>query len=87
VIYYGLIDGFVIALIFVVVLAVIRHWAKDKLERWGYNLTRDTNRQLRETELKLDSILRGQERLERTLNAQNSAITNLRSSLSQQKTA
>jgi hypothetical protein len=90
---YAFVSGVLIALIAVVVLLIIRLWAKDKLERWGYDLTRETNNLLRETSLKLDSIkyqqerlLSGLERLERTTNHQTSTLNHLDSRLSQSKT-
>jgi hypothetical protein len=68
-----------IAIIVVLVVAIIWGRAKDSLQRWGYNLMRESNRQLRDAEFKLDSLLRGQERLE-------SAISDLRSRVPGQKT-
>jgi hypothetical protein len=75
---YAFVSGVLIALTAVVVLLILRFWAKDRLERWGYDLTRETNNQLRETSLKLDSIKHQQdrllsalERLERTVSHQN----------------
>lgn len=66
----AVIGGFGLAVILILVLAILWHWAKDKLERWGYSLTMDANRQLREADFKLESILRGQERLDRAITAQ-----------------
>jgi hypothetical protein len=91
---YAFVGGVVIALIAVIVVLIIRFWAKDKLERWGYDLTRETNNLLRETGLKLDSIKYQQERLlstlerlERTASQQTSTLNDLGSRLSQPKTA
>ena len=88
------VGGFTIALIAVMVFLLIRLWAKDKLERWGYELTRETHSHLRETHLKLDSIKYQQERLlsklerlEDTTNTQTSTLNYLRSRLSQPKSA
>jgi hypothetical protein len=44
-------------------LFLIWDLAKAKLERWSYDLNRETHRQLHEADLKLDSLVRGQERL------------------------
>ena len=74
--------GFMIAIIVVLVVAIIWGRAKDGLQRWGYNLTSDTNRQLREAKLKLESILHGQARLERAINAQTNTLSDLRSRVS-----
>ena len=75
---YAFVGGVLIALTAVVVFLIIRLWAKDRLERWGYDLTRETHNQLRETSLKLESIkyqqerlLSGLGRLERTVSHQN----------------
>jgi hypothetical protein len=82
----AVICGFGLAVIVMLVVAIIWQWAKYKLERWGYDLTKDTNRQLRETELKLDSILRGQERLDRAITGQTTMLNDLRSRLTSLKT-
>jgi hypothetical protein len=91
---YAFVGGFFIALIAVMVLLLIRLWAKDKLERWGYELTRETHNHLRETHLKLDSLKYQQERLlsklerlENTASTQTSTLNDLRSRLSQPKSA
>jgi hypothetical protein len=55
--------GFFVALYLIMLFAVIWWLVKAKLERWSYNLNRETHRQLHEAELKLDSIERGQARL------------------------
>lgn len=55
--------GFTMALLAVMIVVLIRLWAKDKLERWGYELTRETYNQLRDTHCKLDEIQRQQQRL------------------------
>ena len=60
---YAFVSGVLIALTAVVVLLIIRFWAKDRLERWGYDLTRETNNLLRDTSLKLDTIKHQQDRL------------------------
>jgi len=91
---YAFIGGFFLALIVVMVFLLIRLWAKDKLERWGYELTRETHNSLRDTSLKLDSIKHQQDRLlsaleglERTASHQTSTLNDLGSRLSQSKTA
>ena len=85
---YAFVGGVLIALTAVVVFLIIRLWAKDRLERWGYDLTRETHNQLRETSLKLDSIkyqqerlLSGLERLERTASHQTNTLNDLGSRL------
>jgi hypothetical protein len=60
---FAFVAGVLIALTAVIVVLIIRLWAKDKLERWGYDLTRETHNHLRETSLKLDTINHQQERL------------------------
>lgn len=55
--------GFIVAIIFILLFALVWHLAKAKLEHWSYDLNRETHRQLHEAELKLDSITRGQERI------------------------
>jgi hypothetical protein len=77
--------GFMIAIIVVLVVAISWGRAKDSLQRWGYNLTRESNRQLRDTESKLQSLLRAQERLEHEMTIQNNALRDLRSHLTSQK--
>jgi hypothetical protein len=91
---YAFVGGVLIALTAVIVVLIIRLWAKDKLERWGYDLTRETNNLLRESSLKMDSIKHQQERLlsalerlERTTSHQTSALNDLGSRLSPSKTA
>ena len=79
--------GFMTALIAMLIVAIIWGRAKDSIQRWAYNLTRESNLQLRDTELKLESILRGQERLERAITAQTNTLSDLRSRLSGRKTA
>lgn len=79
--------GFMLALIVMMVVAIIWGRTKDSLQDWGYNLTRESNRQLQDAQLKLDSILRGQERLEREMTAQTKTLSDLRSRLAGQKTA
>jgi hypothetical protein len=91
---YAFVGGVLIALTAVIVVLIIRLWAKDKVERWGYDLTRETNNLLRETSLKLDTIKHQQdrllsalERLERTASHQTSTLNDLGSRLSQSKAA
>ena len=91
---YAFVGGVLIALTAVVVFLIIRLWAKDRLERWGYDLTRETHNQLRETSLKLDSIKYQQERLlsvlerlERAASHQTSTLNDLGSRISRSKTA
>jgi hypothetical protein len=55
--------GFFAAAFSIMLLFLIWLLAKAKLERWGYDLNRETHSQLREAQTKLDSIERGQERL------------------------
>ena len=55
--------GFAMALLAVMILLLIRLWTKDKLERWGDELTRETHKQLRDAQFKLDSIQREQQRV------------------------
>ena len=85
---YTFVGGVLIALTAVIVVLIIRLWAKVKLERWGYDLTRETNNLLRETSLKLDSInhqqdrlLSALERLERIASHQTSTLNDLGSRL------
>ena len=85
---YAFVGGVLIALTAVIVVLIIRLWAKVKLERWGYDLTRETNNLLRETSLKLDSInhqqdrlLSALERLERTASHQTNTLNDLGSRL------
>ena len=56
-------SGFFLAVILIMMVVVIWQLAKAKLEHWSYDLNRETHRQLHEAELKLDSIVRGQERI------------------------
>jgi hypothetical protein len=79
--------GFMTAIIVMLIVAIIWGRAKDSVQRWSYNLTRESNLQLRDTELKLESILRGQERLERAINAQTNTLSDLRSRVAGHKTA
>jgi hypothetical protein len=60
---YIFLSGLLTALIAVMVFLLIRLWIKTKLERWGYELTRETHTLLRDSNLKLDSIKYQQERL------------------------
>ena len=85
---FAFVGGVLIALTAVIVVLIIRLWAKVKLERWGYDLTRETNNLLRETSLKLDSInhqqdrlLSALERLERTASHQTNTLNDLGSRL------
>ena len=55
--------GFFTAVFALMLLTLIGNLAKAKLERWSYDLNRETHNRLHETELKLDSLQRGQERL------------------------
>ena len=55
--------GFFAAVTAIMLLSVIWSLAKVKLERWTYDLNRETHNRLSETDRKLDSIQRGQERL------------------------
>jgi hypothetical protein len=55
--------GFVAAIFFILLFALVWHLAKAKLERWRYELNRETHRQLHGADLKLDSIVSSQERI------------------------
>ena len=55
--------GFFAAVFAFMLLSAMWMLAKAKLEHWTYGLNRETHNRLRQTELKLDSIQRGQERL------------------------
>jgi hypothetical protein len=55
--------GFFVAIFFILLFVLAWYLAKAKLERWGYELNRETHRQLHQADLKLDSIATGQERL------------------------
>ncbi|MGA9566889.1 MAG: hypothetical protein WBS19_15300 [Candidatus Korobacteraceae bacterium] len=55
--------GFFVAILLILLFALVGHLAKAKLERWRYELNRETHRQLHEAELKLDSIVTSQERI------------------------
>jgi hypothetical protein len=92
--YSAFVLGFAMALIAVMVVLLIRLSVKTKLDSWGYELTRQTHNQLRDTNLKLDSIkyqqerlLSGLERLQSAASTQTSTLNDLRSRLSQSKTA
>ena len=87
--YYAFFNGIMIALIAGTVFMAIRLWAKTSLERWGYDLTRETHSQLRDTHLKLDSLkyqnerlFSALERLERTAGALTKTLNDLHSRLS-----
>jgi hypothetical protein len=91
---FAFIHGVLAALVVVLLFASIWILAKSKLERWSYSLNRETYRQLHEADLKLDSIVRGQERvlsqmerLERALDAQRSMASDLPTRLSGSTTA
>jgi len=92
--YDAFIGGFAIALIVVMVVLLIRLSVKTKLERWGYELTRETHTLLRETHLKLDSIkyqqehlLAGLERLHSAASTQTTTLNDLHARLCRSKTA
>ena len=55
--------GFLIAVVLFLLFATLWIWAKSTLQHWSYNLNRETHSRLGETELKLDAIERGQQRL------------------------
>ena len=81
--------GFLAALIVILVFAIIWQVAKAKLDRWSYDLNRETHSRLFDAHLKLDSIVRGQERLqsrlerlERAVDTQRSTVSDLRARLS-----
>lgn len=75
----AVIGGFGMALILVMLVAVIWLRAKDALDRWAYNLMGEPNRQLHESQLTLESIQRGQERLQREINTVSGTLRDLRS--------
>jgi C4-dicarboxylate-specific signal transduction histidine kinase len=79
--------GFMVAIIVMLAIAIIWHWASSKLERWGYNLIRETNRQLRDADYKLDSILNRQQYLERAISTQTDTLRDLRSHITSHKIA
>ena len=79
--------GFAMALLAVMILLLIRLWTKDKLERWGYELTRETHSRLQQIELKMDSLLRAVDRLERTGNTLAKTVNELRPGAAEGKTA
>lgn len=85
--YYAFIDGIVLALIVVLVFVGLRLWVKTTLQSWGYDLTRETHNRLRDINLKLDSIQYQQERLLSGLERQDQTLNELRSRLSQPRTA
>jgi hypothetical protein len=80
--------GFLAALIVILVFAIIWQVAKAKLDRWSYDLNRETHSQLFDAKLKLDNLVRGQERLqsqlerlERAVDTQRSTVSDLRARL------
>jgi len=86
--------GFLAALFVIVLFAVIWQVAQAKLDRWAYDLNRETHSRLFDAELKLDNIVRGQERLqsqlerlERAVDTQHSKVSDLRARLSGPGTA
>jgi hypothetical protein len=86
--------GFTMALIAVMVVLLIRLWAKTNLQSWGYDLTRETHSQLRDTHFKLDAIQREQQRLlsrldslDRASDKQLSKLSELSAHLSSPKSA
>jgi hypothetical protein len=91
---YAFVGGFFLALIVVMVFLLIRLWVKDKLERWGYELMRETHNQLRDAQFKLDATQREQQRLlsrldslDRASDTQLSKLKELSAHLSQSKSA
>ena len=91
---YAFVGGFFLALIVVMVFLLIRLWVKDKLERWGYELMRETHNQLRDAQFKLDATQREQQRLlsrldslDRARDTQLSKLKELSAHLSQSKSA
>lgn len=85
--YYAFIDGIVLALIAVLVVLLIRLWVKERLKRWGRELTQETHSRLQQIELKLDSLLQGLDRLERTSTALTKTVDKLRPGAAEGKTA
>jgi hypothetical protein len=55
--------GFLAAAFAVLLFVLIWHLAKAKLERWGYDLNRETLSRLRELQTNLDSIQSREERI------------------------
>jgi len=84
---YAFIDGIGIALIAVMVFLLIRLWIKDRLERWGRELTQETDNRLRGAGEKLDSIQHEQQHLLSRLERLERAVNELSSRLSQPKSA
>jgi hypothetical protein len=81
--------GFLAALIVILVFAIIWQGVKAKLDRWSYDLNRETHSRLFEAQLKLDAVVRGQEslqsqleRLQRAIDTQHSTVSDLRAHLS-----
>jgi hypothetical protein len=86
--------GFLAAVFVIVLFAVIGRTVQTKLDRWGYDLNREAHSRLFDAQLKLDSIVRGQERLhsqlerlERAVDTQHSTLSDLRTRLSSPGTA
>ena len=86
--------GFMVAVFVILVFAVIWQVAKAKLQSWTYDLNRETHSRLFDAHLKLDSIVRGQERLQSRLerlepavDTQRSTVSDLRARLSSPGTA
>jgi type II secretory pathway component PulM len=93
-IYYAVFDGFLAALFLVFLLVFLWQTAKDRRERWGKELMKETTRRLQDTELKLDSIERTQQRmmsslqhLEKAAGDHTLTLNHLRSHLPEPKTA
>ena len=81
--------GFLAAVFVILVFAIIWQVAKAKLDRWSYDLNQETHSRLFDAKLKLDNIVRGQERLqsqlerlERAVDTQRSTVSDLRARLS-----
>ena len=86
--------GFLAALIVMLVFAIIWQVAQAKLDRWAYDLNRETHRRLLDTQLRLETVVRGQERLQsqlerlqRAVDTQRSTVGDLRARLSSPGTA
>ena len=81
--------GFLAAVFIILVFAIVWQVAKAKLDRWSYDLNRETHSRLFDAQLKLDAIVRGQERLqsqlerlERAVDTQHNTVSDLRARLS-----
>ena len=79
--------GFSMAVVAILLLTVLRLWAKAVLERWSDHLMQESHTRLRESALKLDAIQREQERLLSRLERLERALNELGSRLAHPKNA